>query len=580
MTDYSYRKLKKPARDRKIPWKAIIPAASTLLAIMIVIMILVITRIHRTDQKYIAAGPSGLEYYTFDETEQRLIRASDTLPRGICVSETSQTYYENGISYQIIQYDGNSYYILPGNLTSDPDKIVTETTIWVRTSATVYSNADGFEISSYAPKGTALEVLGYDSLLEDGTVHKYNVAFTDDSGSDVSGWIYGKYISDDEEYASAVNEEYYNIHKDRAYSGRELYGGYAYNLEWDPVSKPSFEDNPICEYSSGMYISIKVLSEIDDYIDIAAANGVNLFVVDIKDEMLAYPCEEIKELSPTSYYSAFYESEEFYADVIQKCKDAGIYVVGRIVVFRDEYYSYDHEEDCISSSSSSQLWPSAFSRDVWYYNITLAETAVKKFGFNEIQFDYVRFPDESYNMSESGDTDFRNYYNEDKAEAIQNFCYYACDCIHELGAYVSVDVFGECVNKYVTAYGQYFPAISNVVDAISAMPYTDHFDRNTDSWTDPYPTVYEWALKAAARQSEIASPAVCRTWITAYDVPYWNVTKTCDAQYIADEAQALADAGLSGGFLTWNGASSISKYAEISSAFAKVYTKGIPRVTD
>ena len=44
-------------------------------------------------------------------------------------------------------------------------------------------------------------------------------------------------------------------------------------------------------------------------------------------------------------------------------------------------------------------------------------------GFNEIQFDYVRFPEDAYNMSIKGNSDFKNKYDEEKAEAVQNFLF-------------------------------------------------------------------------------------------------------------------------------------------------------------
>ena len=219
------------------------------------------------------------------------------------------------------------------------------------------------------------------------------------------------------------------------------------------------------------------------------------------------------------------------------------------------------------------MWPSAYSRKAWEYNVELAKEAVDLMGFNEIQFDYVRFPEDAYNMSKNSNTDFRNKYNEEKAETVQNFLIYATDEIHKKKAYLSVDVFGECSRTYVTSYGQYWPAISNIVDVVSSMPYTDHFDRNNSIyWTNPYKTVNDWAKGAAERQKEIPTPAIPRTWITAYDTPHWNPTVTYGASKISDQAQALVDAGLTGGFITWHSASSLNKYQQIKSAFSKDYT--------
>ena len=233
-----------------------------------------------------------------------------------------------------------------------------------------------------------------------------------------------------------------------------------------------------------------------------------------------------------------------------------------------------HPEDCITSPASYQTWPSAYSRGAWEYNVELAKAAIRDMGFNEIQFDYVRFPETSYQMSQNSNTNFKNAYNEEKAETIQNFLFYATDQIHKEKAYLSVDVFGECSSEYVTSYGQYWPAISNIVDATSSMPYTDHFGRNIDTWSNAYQTVYNWARGAAARQTEIPTPSIARTWITAYDTPYWNPTVVYGAAKISDQAQALVDAGLDGGFITWNSASNIWKYRQIMDAFGKDYKRG------
>ena len=389
---------------------------------------------------------------------------------------------------------------------------------------------------------------------------------------DISGWVYSKYLVNDLDSANANYNEnsVYDTHKDRKYPSRELYGGKASTLDYYPYGRVEFEDNPLLKNAKAMYLNAGTIGSIDRYLEIAKSSGVNAIVVDIKDGALAYSSEVAKKYSITAYNTAI-NSNVSYKSAIQKIKDAGIYAIGRIVVFNDVHYGKDHPEDCISSSASSRLWPSAYSRGAWEYNVELAKEAILTMGFNEIQFDYVRFPEDAYNMSVKGNTDFKNKYGEEKAEAVQNFLFYAVDEIHKFNAYLSVDVFGECSSEYVTAYGQYWPAISNIVDVISSMPYTDHFGRSIDTWSNPYKTVYNWAVGAAKRQTEIPTPAIARTWITAYDTPYWKPTVTYDASKISDQVQALYDAGLNGGFITWNSSSNLNKYNQIKSAFAKDY---------
>ena len=164
-------------------------------------------------------------------------------------------------------------------------------------------------------------------------------------------------------------------------------------------------------------------------------------------------------------------------------------------------------------------------------------------------------------MSKSGVADFRNKYGEEKGQAVQNFCFYAADQIHEAGAYFSVDVFGESVYGYMTAYGQYWPGISNIVDAISAMPYTDHTG-GKGAWTDPYKTMKNWGKRAKKKQDILQSPAVARTWITGYNTPYWAPTENYGEAELKAQIKGLEDAGLDGGFIPWNVVNSLEKYKQ------------------
>lgn len=509
---------------------------------------------------YLASEDNVVKLFVLDENDN--LKEEKELPRGTKVVSLKKEITKNEKKYTEVEYEKNNYYTESNYLVSKIEDVVLEKEKYVRTSVTVYQNEKDSKIESFIKKGNKLEILGYDTLLEDGSVNMYKI-----KNEGIEGWVYGKYLVNDEDSAKEVYNEnnIYDIHKDRKYASRELYGGKASSLDYYPYERVEFEDNKLLKNAKAMYLNAGVISSIDSYLKIAKENGVNAIVVDIKDGALAYTSEVAKEISSTAYNTAINDNK-LYKEAIDKIKNAGIYAIGRIVVFNDTHYAKDHPEDCINSSG----WPSAYSRDVWYYNVELAKEAVREMGFNEIQFDYVRFPENAYNLSVAN-ADFKNTYDEEKAEAVQNFLFYATDQLHKENVYLSVDVFGECSSEYVTAYGQYWPAISNIVDVISSMPYTDHFGRNIDTWTNAYQTVNNWAKGAATRQTEIPTPAVARTWITAYDTPHWNPTVIYGASKIEDQVKALYDAGLDGGFITWNSASSLSKYEQIKSAFAKNY---------
>lgn len=514
---------------------------------------------------YLAGDTNKVTTYIMDEDNS--LKENSELVRGKKVIYSGKKVNMNDNEYLLIKFDNKEYYVNAKQLVKNVKDVVLEKERYVRTSVTVYENETDSKIASFIKKGNKLDIIGYDKLFDDGNVNMYKIKY-----NDTEGYVYSKYLVNDKESADSVYNEngVYDIHKDRKFKGRELYGGKASTLDYYPYERVEFEDNKLLKKAKTMYLNAGTIGSIDSYLKIAKENGVNAIVVDIKDGALAYSSNVAKEISPTAYGTAINDNSS-YKSAIDKIKDAGIYAIGRIVVFNDVHYGKDHPDDCISSTASSRLWPSAYSRGAWYYNVELAKEAVKEMGFNEIQFDYVRFPEDAYNMSIKGNSDFKNKYDEEKAEAVQNFLFYATDQIHKVGAYLSVDVFGECSGEYVTAYGQYWPAISNIVDAISSMPYTDHFGRSVDTWTNAYQTVYNWAKGAAARQKEIPTPAVARTWITAYDTPYWKPTVIYNASKIEDQVRALYDAGLDGGFITWNSASSLAKYEQIKTAFNKDY---------
>lgn len=560
--------MEKRRRKRKIK------IGRVLLFVIILILIIGIIIFFTSKGKNISIGKSSMylagdtnKVTTYIMDEDNSLKENSELVRGKKVIYSGKKVNMNDNEYLLIKFDNKEYYVNAKQLVKNVKDVVLEKERYVRTSVTVYENETDSKIASFIKKGNKLDITGYDKLLDDGNVNMYKIKY-----NDTEGYVYSKYLVNDKESADSVYNEngVYDIHKDRKFKGRELYGGKASTLDYYPYERVEFEDNKLLKKAKTMYLNAGTIGSIDSYLKIAKENGVNAIVVDIKDGALAYSSNVAKEISPTAYATAINDNSS-YKSAIDKIKDAGIYAIGRIVVFNDVHYGKDHPDDCISSTASSRLWPSAYSRGAWYYNVELAKEAVKEMGFNEIQFDYVRFPEDAYNMSIKGNSDFKNKYDEEKAEAVQNFLFYATDQIHKVGAYLSVDVFGECSGEYVTAYGQYWPAISNIVDAISSMPYTDHFGRSVDTWTNAYQTVYNWAKGAAARQKEIPTPAVARTWITAYDTPYWKPTVIYNASKIEDQVRALYDAGLDGGFITWNSASSLAKYEQIKTAFNKDY---------
>ena len=457
-------------------------------------------------------------------------------------------------------------YMAEESMADSREQTVLETETFVRTPATIYKEAGKPDIASFAPKGTRLEITGHDKLLANGYINMYKVAYEGADGKPAEGYVYGKYMTDTQEAADAPYNEHgeYDTAKKDKFS-YNLYGGKATDLDLYPYEKTVIEGNEFCGKARAMYINAYAAVHPKQYVNLIKKSGCNAVVIDLKDGPLTYKSEVAKELSPKSYKAAYFTKEELKKG-IDAYREAGVYLIGRIVTFNDSYYAKDHPEDCIKYNGSAG-WPSAYSRDVWEYNVKLAQEAVREFGLNEIQFDYVRFPESTYEMSKSGKANFRNKYKESKAQAVQNFVFYAADQLRECGAYISIDVFGESAYSYVTAYGQYWTSISNIADAISAMPYTDHFSGDKP-WENPYKSVRRWAKRAEKQQARLQNPAVARTWITGYDTPHWNPTVDYNEKRLRQQINALEKSGLDGGFIPWNAMSDIGKYKEYQGIWA------------
>lgn len=515
------------------------------------------TPLHQWDTGYIAA--LSLETAYCDENDAPL----GTLRRG------TQVKYEPMQDGRLaICLDSGIAYLQDGaSIVSNIADIIPAHTLYVRTAVNL-RDVNGRLLAPFADKGTAVQVTGYDYLQEDGQVHMYRVNM--DGGE---GYIMPWYLAEHESDALAnFDDGNYAIHAQR---GNIYGGGGAADLDYYPREKGPIEGNEMPQECRALYLVNWRLDEVDSYLEIAADSGINAFVVDIVDGgAVGYAADVMKEYCQSGAAAAHNTVEEYRA-AIQKLKDAGYYVIGRITTFNDSYFVMDHPEYAITNTSAEPLrlageyWPTPFCREVWQYKVDLAVEAVELMGFHEIQFDYVRFPDNTYRYEEAGTIDFRNTYGESKAQAIQRFLMYAADILHEHGAYVSADVYGESAFNYVTAYGQYWAAISGVVDAISGMPYPDHFGATGSwlPWEHPYDTIYNWGQSVVLRQGETATPAVVRTWIQAYNAihePY-NVY---GPKEVSAQIAALRDSGCTGGYMTWNAASSIDKYTWLRPAFA------------
>lgn len=500
-------------------------------------------------------------YYLSSEDVSVLLNgkenASIELPRGTLVNIKNKTVEIEEIEYRQFEYDDNTYYVLEENLELNRQDCVKENSLYVLRSHVLTNEYDSYLINGYVFKNEKVNISGFHELLDDGSVDYYYV--------NDCGYIAGKYLAK-EFYETGLDS---SIYSDVFYAS----GGDPTKVEYYSKDNVSFDNNIMPDKVKALYINAEAISAADAYIDIAnQTSGINAFVIDIKDcyvdTQLAYDSNVTKKYAPST--SNIPNSYETYKENVKKLKDAGYYLIGRITAFKDDAFAYDNPSDALIYNGELYeygfvKWPSIYSRKMWEYNVALALEAINDMGFNEIQFDYCRLPEDVI------DVDLRNTYDESRIEAVTSFLRYATEQIHNAGAYISADVFGETsgydvegFTAWPTSYGQFWPAISNVVDAISSMPYPDHFGAYAYGiampWVDVYDLMYSWGRATYYAQENTYTPAKCRTWIMAQSSDPYDVEYTPD--FIEDQIQGLKDANVFEGYLTWNAASSISKYED------------------
>ena len=239
--------------------------------------------------------------------------------------------------------------------------------------------------------------------------------------------------------------------------------------------------------------------------------------------------------------------------VLAQAKDHGLYTITRIVAFQDPYATLHNRAAAVKDSENGGVWTNSqglgwmdiTNRDSWQYPIDLAVEACQ-LGFDEIQFDYARFPTD-------GDISTTEYSvgpvdSEMRISAVAEFLSTARDQIHEVGCAVSADIFAIVLSVYDDqGLGQRVEELSWTVDAISPMIYPSHYGRgwlNLDNPNDHPAEVVGQALEAGMPRLE--GGALMRPWLQAFS---WNAAQVLESIATAEES--------TNGWMLW---SSISEF--------------------
>lgn len=303
------------------------------------------------------------------------------------------------------------------------------------------------------------------------------------------------------------------------------------------------------------YINQFGLSEpgvLDDLIALINRTELNALVVDIKQDSIFYDTQVEFFRNVPNMIVPLYDPVK----VVQKLKDNNIYTIARQVIFQDPLVAEAYPELSVHiEGNPNELWRSwdgvawvnAFHEELWDANIELALEAIS-LGFEEIQYDYVRFPSDG----DLTTADFGPDYSQEAREgAITGFIARSAEAIRPTGAKLAVDIFG-----IITLYdddqgiGQRFTKIAPLVDYLCMMIYPSHFEegniKSAPGHPNDYP--YETIYEALERAAEMAPDHVhkFRPWLQDFTYPIEGFMP-----YGPEEVRAQIDAAEDFGVNGW-----------------------------
>lgn len=295
---------------------------------------------------------------------------------------------------------------------------------------------------------------------------------------------------------------------------------------------------------------------LNHYVELANNTEINSYVVDIKDDdgYVGYE-SQLPEVQANGTWKKKYNVD----NAIKAFHDNGIYVIGRLVAFKDPVYSLKRPDLAIKNVSGGlwkdnekKTWINPYNKESWKYLVDIAKEAVEK-GFDEIQFDYVRFPSDGKkkNMDFSG-------VEQEKYQAICEFLAYAKAEIPDVP--ISADLFAIIFESPADTegIGQYLEHVGKDVDYISPMAYPSHYAygqivnkvRFEVPDLEPYAVVYNTLVKGRNRIEQVSDyKAKVRPYLQDFTASWLRpkngkkMYQEYGAEQVRQQIKAVYDAG-------------------------------------
>jgi hypothetical protein len=282
------------------------------------------------------------------------------------------------------------------------------------------------------------------------------------------------------------------------------------------------------------------------------ATELNTLVIDVKGDRGRIPYKSAVSLTAQVGAQEIITVKDIDG-LLKSLREKGIYTIARIVVFKDDPLASARGDLAVRLPGGALwrdreglAWTDPFKREVWDYNLAVAEEAAR-YGFDEIQFDYVRFPD-AHGLVFSAPSNEKS-----RIKTIAEFLQSARKRLLPYNVFLSVDLFGYvCWNVDDTGIGQTLDAVAPYVDYLSPMLYPSGFHAGIPGCSDPVAHPYEIVYRSLARAKERSAlaPVRFRPWLQAFR-DYAFDRRAYSAKEIMQQIRAAEDFG-SNGWMLWN----------------------------
>jgi hypothetical protein len=299
----------------------------------------------------------------------------------------------------------------------------------------------------------------------------------------------------------------------------------------------------------GVHVTMALASlegKLEEYLALTD-EGLNTIQLDVKDENgeVGFVPSAVPLATRVSAARPYYRPRQ----VARMAHAKGVYLIGRVVVFEDPRLSEGAPKHAIKNADGSVWrndaglgWSNPYDRKVWDYNVSIAEVAARA-GFDEIQFDYVRFPT---------DGDIENAVFPGKTATppgwvIAQFVHYAKKRLKPLGVRVSADVFGLAATRDL-GIGQVPKRLAKYVDAMYPMVYPSHYGSGEYGLDDPNGAPGETVAYSLThfRRELRGSKAQLIPWLQDF-----SYGRTYGLAEVQDQIAATRKLGARG-YLLWN----------------------------